>query len=176
MDRHLIYFTPSNQDILLTLSKGTFFTMLDWKSGYLAKVLEEQSSFLTTFNPLSGRYRFPCLQCGVVFAGDVFSLYVDDLFQGIMGMYPVMADLRSRGIHSWSMTVICLGPVKQYKEGVWDLTPTSVSWKLMRLCILEMCLNAVVLNQIQKSSKQYKTWSILRIKLNCRASWGWWIS
>ena len=58
------YFCALNKDILLTLSKGRYFSTLDCKSGYLAGLLEELSSYLTRFNTPFSRYRF-LRQCHV---------------------------------------------------------------------------------------------------------------
>ena len=70
---------------------------IDYNSVYWVVVLEQNSSFLTTFKTPYGCYCFLRLQCGVVSTVDVFSSKVDGLFEDIPGTYPVMDDLTVQG-------------------------------------------------------------------------------
>lgn len=60
------------EDILSKLTKASYFTKLDARSGYWAIQLSETSSFLTTFNTPFGRYRFLRLPFGLNCSQDLF--------------------------------------------------------------------------------------------------------
>ena len=51
------HYLPVMDDILPKLQNAKVFSVLDLKSGYLHVKLDEESSFLTTFNTQFGRYR-----------------------------------------------------------------------------------------------------------------------
>ena len=86
------YYTPHNPDILLTLGKAKYFTILDCKSGHWA-IKHERSHFLTTFKTSFGRYRFLRLVFGIMCSGNVFTEHADRIFDGILGTFPMVDDL-----------------------------------------------------------------------------------
>jgi hypothetical protein len=64
--------TPTLDDILPKLNGAKYFTILDARSGYWNIKLDEESSYVTTFNTPVGRFRFLRLPFGLVCAQDVF--------------------------------------------------------------------------------------------------------
>ncbi|XP_064111251.1 uncharacterized protein LOC135218731 [Macrobrachium nipponense] len=63
---------PVIDDILPQLSKAKVFSSFDLASGYWHCVLDEKSSFLTTFQTPFGRYRWLRLPFGLNVSGEIF--------------------------------------------------------------------------------------------------------
>jgi hypothetical protein len=66
------YQLPTQQEITSRLTGAKYFSKLDATSGFWQMPLDEESSFLTTFNTPFGRYRFTVVPFGVVFANKFF--------------------------------------------------------------------------------------------------------
>lgn len=79
------YQLPTQQEITSRLAGARYFSKLDAKSGYWQIPLDEESSYLTTFNTPFGRYRFTVVPFGVVFAQEVFHRTVSEAFGDITG-------------------------------------------------------------------------------------------
>ena len=68
-DHHV---TPTLEEILPKLNGDSHFSILDARSGYWNVTLDEESSYLTTFNSPFGRYRFKRMPFGLKISQDVF--------------------------------------------------------------------------------------------------------
>ena len=79
------YQLPTQQEIISRLTGAKFFTKLDATSGFWQMSLDEESSYLTTFNTPFGRYRFTVVPFGMVFAQEVFHKTVHKKFNDIPG-------------------------------------------------------------------------------------------
>ena len=66
------YHFKTPEDIAHLLADATILTVLDCKKGYWHQQLDEESSYLTTFNTEFGRYRYTVMPFGATVAGDVF--------------------------------------------------------------------------------------------------------
>ncbi len=80
-------------DILPQLAGAKYFTKLDARSGYWSIKLSEQSSFLTTFNTMFGRYRYLRLPFGLRSSGDEFQRKIDECFEGLTGVVSIVDDI-----------------------------------------------------------------------------------
>ena len=60
------------EDISHMLADTCILTVCDCKKGYWHQMLDEASSYLTTFNIEIGRYRFTVMPFGITVAGDMF--------------------------------------------------------------------------------------------------------
>ena len=60
------------EDISNMLVDTITLTVCDCKKGYWHQMLDEASSYLTTFNTEIGRYRFTVMPFGITVTGDVF--------------------------------------------------------------------------------------------------------
>ena len=60
------------EDVSHMLADAYILTVCDWKKGYWHQMLDEASSYLTTFNTEVGRYRFVVMPFSIMVAGDVF--------------------------------------------------------------------------------------------------------
>ena len=62
-------------------------SIIDVSSGYHNLKLDKQSSYLTTFSCLFGRYQYKHLPFGAVPAGDMFQCKIDEIFNDMPNMY-----------------------------------------------------------------------------------------
>ena len=67
------------EDIAHKLSGATVITVLDCSKGYWHQPLDDQSSFLTTFNTELSQFRFTVMPFGATVAGDVFQKKLDSI-------------------------------------------------------------------------------------------------
>ena len=68
-------------------------TVLDCCKGYWHQQLDEQSSYLTTFNTEFGRYRYTVMPFGAKVAGDVFQHKLDECFGHIPNVIVIAGDI-----------------------------------------------------------------------------------
>ncbi|KAK7933266.1 hypothetical protein WMY93_004162 [Mugilogobius chulae] len=87
------YPLPTLEDVTHKLAGAKFFSILDARSGYWAIKLSEESSFLTTFNTIYGRYRFLRLPFGIVSAQDEFQRRIDETYEGLEGVAGIVDDI-----------------------------------------------------------------------------------
>ena len=71
------YKAPTLDEISHHLSRATCFSKLDAKDGFWSIHLDEDLSYLTTFNTHHGRYRFLCMPFGLKMSQDVFQMWMD---------------------------------------------------------------------------------------------------
>ena len=77
------YPTPTVEDIAPKLTKAKVFSVVDAKDGLLQVVLDETSSFLTTFWTAFGRYRWRRMPCGIKSAPEEFQRRLDECLEGL---------------------------------------------------------------------------------------------
>lgn len=87
------YPLPTLEDVTSKLAGAKYFSTLDASFGYWAIELSEESSMLTTFNTLFGRYRFLRLPFGIVSAQDEFQRRVDETYEGLRGVACIVDDI-----------------------------------------------------------------------------------
>ena len=68
-------------------------TVCDCKKGYWHQKLNQASSFLTTFNTESGRFRYTVKPFGITVAGDVFQRQLDQYFGKIDQVIIIVDDI-----------------------------------------------------------------------------------
>ena len=81
------------EEIASEIPGSKVFSTLDAKSGFLQIVLDETSSFLTTFNTPVGRYRWLRLPFGISCAPEVYQRIMDTMLEGIKGAYVIIDDI-----------------------------------------------------------------------------------
>lgn len=87
------YPLPTLEDLTCKLAGAQFFSVLDARSGYWAIKLTEESSKLTTFNTVFGRYRFRRLPFGLISAQDEFQRKIDETYEGLNGVMAIVDDV-----------------------------------------------------------------------------------
>ena len=91
------YPMPTLDNALSKMAGAKYFSKLDAKSGYWQMKLNEESSYLTTFNTPFGRYRFCRLPFGIVSSQDEFQRKMDEIFEDIPGTTPLVDDVIVHG-------------------------------------------------------------------------------
>ena len=91
------YSTKTLEEALAEIPNAKYFSKLDAQSGYWQLKLDDKSSYLTTFNTPHGRYRFKRLPFGLVCAQDYFQMKMDQIFEGIQGVTPLVDDVLIAG-------------------------------------------------------------------------------
>ncbi len=87
------YPLPTLEDLTPKLAGAQYFSVLDARSGYWAIKLTEESSRLTTFNTVFGRYRFLRLPFGLISAQDEFQRKIDETYEGLNGVMAIVDDI-----------------------------------------------------------------------------------
>ena len=105
------YKTPTVKEITHLLAGSKKFTKVNGTSSYLCIVLDYESSLLTTFNTLWGKYRFIRLPWGLSCAQDIFQWMMDQILEcceGIIGITDVIhgkdGEDHDRNLHNFMHT------------------------------------------------------------------------
>ena len=91
------YPMPTLEDALVKLTSAKYFSKLDASSGYWQLKLDDKSSYLTTFNTPFGRYCFRRLPFGLISAQDEFQRKMDEVFEGLPDVTPLVDDILISG-------------------------------------------------------------------------------
>ena len=87
------YHFKTPEDIAHLIARACTWTVLDCQKGYWHQQLDEQSSYMTTFNTEFGRYRYTAMPFGVTVAGDVFQHKLDECFGHIPNIIVIADDI-----------------------------------------------------------------------------------
>ena len=87
------YHFKTPEDITHLIAGACTMSVLDCHKGYWHQQLDEQSSFLTTFNTEFGRYRYTVMPSGATVAGDVFQCKLDECFGHIPNVIVIADDI-----------------------------------------------------------------------------------
>ena len=69
------------------------FSVVDAKDGFLQVVLDEPSSYLTTFWTPFGRYRWLCMPFGIKSAPEEFQRRLDECLEGLENIVVIHDDI-----------------------------------------------------------------------------------
>ena len=86
------YPLPTIEDIATRLHGAKVFSILDVSKGFWHVLLDEPSSFLTTFHTPFGRYRWRRMPFGICSAPEVFQRRMHELIEGLQGIEVVADD------------------------------------------------------------------------------------
>ena len=75
------------------LSGAIYFSKLDTKDGFWSIILDEKSSYLTTFNMHCGMYRFLHMLFGLKMSQDVFQMQMDQVTDCLPGIIAIHDDI-----------------------------------------------------------------------------------
>ena len=84
---------PTLNDILPRLNNVQYMLIIDMSSIYHNLKLDKQSSYLTTFPCLFGRYWYKHLPFGAVPAGDMFQCKIDEIFNDMPNVFGIADDI-----------------------------------------------------------------------------------
>ena len=88
---HESWFSKTPDDIAHLLADACIITTTDCTKGFWHQPLDEESSFLTTFDTEYGRFHFTIMPFGITVAGDVFKRKLDTIF-GHLSQVACIAD------------------------------------------------------------------------------------
>ena len=88
---------PTVEEVAHKFANSHYFTKLDACHGYWSIVLDEESSFLTTFNSPFGRYHFLHLPFGLVCSQDIFQKKMDQFLEECPGCIGIADDITVHG-------------------------------------------------------------------------------
>ena len=81
------------EEVVSSTAGATVFSVLDAKQGFLQIPLDENSSFLTTFNTPISRYRWLHLPFGIRCTPEIFQKIMDQMLEGVVGATAIMDDI-----------------------------------------------------------------------------------
>ena len=84
---------PTREEIMSRFANATVFGKLDVAQGFWQLQLDEQSSYLCTFNSPIGRYMYLRLPYGIASAPEVYYKTVHQIFEGIEGVSTIADDI-----------------------------------------------------------------------------------
>lgn len=87
------YPTPLIEDILPDLGKARIFSVVDARDGFWHVVMDEKSSYLTTFSTPWGRYRWLRMPFGISPAPEEFQRRMEEALEGLDGIKPIHDDI-----------------------------------------------------------------------------------
>ena len=87
------YHFKTPEDIVHLLADATVLTVLDCKKGYWHQQLDEESSYLTTFNTKFGRFRYTVMPFGATVTGDIFQRKLDQCFGHLKNVIVIADDI-----------------------------------------------------------------------------------
>jgi hypothetical protein len=85
--------TPTLEEITHQFNGAKYFSKMDARHGYWSIELEEESSYLTTFNSPFGRYRFKRLPFGLRVSQDIFQEVMDQILEQCPGCIGIADDV-----------------------------------------------------------------------------------
>ncbi|XP_028404008.1 uncharacterized protein K02A2.6-like [Dendronephthya gigantea] len=91
------YPTPTLEEITPKLAGAKIFSKLDARNGYWNVKLDDESSYLTTFNTPNGRYRFLRMPFGLRMSQDVFQFKIDEVYRNCLGAAGIADDITVHG-------------------------------------------------------------------------------
>ena len=99
--------TPTLDEITHQVKGSSVFSKLDARHGYWPVVLDEKSSYLTTFNSPFGRFRFTRLPFGLCVSQDIFQQKMDFILEKCPGTVGIAHDIAVHGTTGKNIIPIC---------------------------------------------------------------------
>ena len=90
---HEPYCFQTPEDIAHKLTGATVITVLDCSKGYWHQLLDDESSYLTTFNTEIGQFQFTRMPFGATVAGNVFQCKLDSIFLHLENVMIIADDI-----------------------------------------------------------------------------------
>ena len=88
---------PTLEEITPKLTGGKLFSKLDARNGYWNVKLDEESSYLTTFNTPFGRFRFVRMPFGLRMSQEIFQFTIDETYRNCDGAIGIADDITVYG-------------------------------------------------------------------------------
>ena len=88
---------PTVEEVAHEFAHSCYFPKLDACHGYWSIILDQDSSLLTTFNSLFGRYHFLHLPFGLVCSQDIVQKKMDQILEECQGYIRIAEDITIHG-------------------------------------------------------------------------------
>ena len=88
---------PTLEEITPKLTGAELFSKLDARNSYCNVKLDEESSYLTTFNTPFGRFRFLTMPFGLSLGQDIFQFKIDETYRNCDGAIGIADDITVYG-------------------------------------------------------------------------------
>ena len=85
------------EEVTHKFAGSRFFSKLDAKSAFWCIALDEESSYLTTFGTVFGRYQYLIMPYGSIDSQDAFQANMDQVLEGLEGMVSIADDIVVHG-------------------------------------------------------------------------------
>ena len=80
-------------EVISSIPSANLFSKLDAKSGFLQINLDQKSSYLTTFNTPTGRYRWLRLPFGIRSTPEIYQRIMDQMLEVVKGAFAIIDDI-----------------------------------------------------------------------------------
>ena len=90
---HEPYITQTPDDVYHKLANAKFIIVIDFKKSFWQFVLDEESSYLTTFNTPFGRYHYLRMPFGISISGDCHQHGIDSIYGKLDNVISIADDL-----------------------------------------------------------------------------------
>ena len=87
------YITRTPDDVYHKLANAKYITVIDFKKSFWQFLLDEESSYLTTFNTPFGHYRYLRLPFGTNVSGDCHQRGIDSIYGKLDNVIGIADDL-----------------------------------------------------------------------------------
>ena len=94
---HIYHNIPIVEEVTHAFAGSKFFSKLDAKSVFSCIRLDEESSYLTTFGTIFGRYRYLVMPYGLINSQDAFLAKMDQILEGLEGVVSIADDILVQG-------------------------------------------------------------------------------
>ena len=84
---------PTVEEVTHAFAGSKFFSKLDAKSAFWCIRLDEESSYLTTFGTIFGRYHYLVMPYGSIDSQDAFQAKMDQILEGLEGVVSIANDI-----------------------------------------------------------------------------------
>lgn len=92
-----VYYMPTIDDVLPKLNNAKVFSLVDVKSAFWTLKLDEESSYLTTFETPFGRFRWLRMAYGLSPAPEIFQSRIHEALSGLQGVHCIADDILVSG-------------------------------------------------------------------------------
>ena len=86
------------EEVTHAFAGSKFFSKLDAKSAFWCIRLDEESSYLTTFGTIFGRYHYLVMPYGSIDSQDAFQAKMDQILEGLEGVVSIANDIIVHGV------------------------------------------------------------------------------
>ena len=83
---------PTVEEVTHEFTGSKIFSKLDTKSAFWCVALDDESSYLTTYDTIFGRYRYLVMPYGSIESQGAFQAKMDQILEGFKGVVSITDD------------------------------------------------------------------------------------